>query len=307
MNRPLITLLVAVALGCAPPSACGGATSTPTAHDITGSLAINGFLQPGQDLDGGGSVGYASGTVSAGVTRRFNPAFSAGLSFRHDLQAWEFAGDPAAFGGSEPWTRLQRTSFGLNTSLALSTRLVIGLSPSVEWAHDSHAASSDGFAYGAVVSLVGVISPDFILGGGASIYRQLYSVKTSPFVIVNWKLSERWRIANAFPAGPEGGAGVELRYAITAMTEVAAGGVYRSDRYELGPSGSFAGGVGVVSGIPLFARLSRRIEPGMRIDVYGGAITQGKLELRDSDGHLLGSDRHHTAPAFVVTLSRRFG
>jgi hypothetical protein len=274
--------------------------------DVTTTLAATGFVRKTKPLDQGGSAGHSSGTLSASVTRRFMPAFSAGLALRHEQQAWSVAAGSSVFGPFDLWNNLRRTSASLTSSLALSKRLVIGVSPSVEWARDGHARFSDGRTYGVVLSGFGVLSPAFVLGGGASVARQFYSVKTSPFAIVNWRLAERWRIANTFPVGPQGGAGVELRYTLTSAMELAGGGVYRSDRYRLGPFASFPGGVGVASDVPLFARWSLRIEPGIRIDAYVGTLMKGKVEVRDNEGRLMGRDRYGPAPALAMTVSRKF-
>lgn len=180
---------------------------------------------------------------------------------------------------------------------------MIGVSPSVEWPAETGANTGDALIYGAVMSAAKVFSPRFLLGAGASVYRQFYDVKTSVFVIVNWKLTDKLRIANALPAGPEGGAGVELRYALTPDWELAGGGVSRSDRFRLRSAGRPKGNVGEPSSIPIFARVSRKLGPSFKFDLYAGALFNGKLTVRDADGHELASDGYRTAPTVAATVS----
>jgi len=272
---------------------------------ITVSSAVTGVHQFTGDLEQGGDVQWSSVSFSGSVTRQFVPAFAAGLSVRYGYEDWRF-GSPAAFDGKAPWLCLQRPGASLNLSLALSKTLVVSVSPTVELAYDSRANTDDAMIYGAVLSAAKVFSPRFTLGAGASVTRQFYSVKTSPFVIVNWKITDRLRLANAVPAGPEGGAGVELRYALTPDWELAGGGVWRSDRWRLEEHGDSAGNVGETSFIPMFVRLSRKFGPMVKLDLYAGALANNRLTVKDSEGNEIAHDVYGIVPAISATLSCKF-
>jgi hypothetical protein len=272
---------------------------------VTVSGAVTGIHQFAGDLEQGGDVQWSSSMISGSVTRQFVPAFAAGLALRCERQDWRF-GSPGAFGGRAPWQRLQRPGASLNLSLALSRTLVVGASPMVEWAFDSKAGTADALIYGAALSAAKAFSPRFTLGAGASVSRQFYSVKSTPFVIVNWKLTDRLRIANAVPAGPLGGAGVELRYAPTPAWELAGGGVWRSDRWRLEDDGPAAGRVGETSFIPLLARLSRKLGPKARFDVHAGALTNNRVTVKDSDGRVITRDDYGVVPTISATVSGKF-
>ncbi|MFI5371247.1 MAG: hypothetical protein ACHQ52_06780 [Candidatus Eisenbacteria bacterium] len=289
---------IVMAFVVAPPASAQG--QPPGTVNV--NAAITAIHQFAGELDDGGQAGWSSAGTSVGVTRQFVPAFAAGLSARYGTEDWRFE-SPVAFDRAAPWTHLTRTGVGINTSLALSRTFVIGVSPSLEWPAETGANTGDALIYGAVVSAVKVFSPRFLLGGGASIYRQFYDVKTSVFVIVNWQLTDKLRITNALPAGPEGGAGVELRDALTPDWDLAAGGVYRSDRFRLRSTSPAMGDVGEPSSIPIFARVSRRLGPSFKFDVYAGALFNGKLTVRDANGRELASDGYRTAPAIAATVS----
>jgi hypothetical protein len=272
---------------------------------VTLSAAVTGIHQVSGDLDQGGDLQWNSVAFSGSVTRQFVPAFLAGLSLRYCYEDWRIR-SAAAFGAEAPWQRLQRPGASLNLSLALSPTLMLGVSPTVEWACDSRADMADAGIYGAVLSAASVFSPKFVLGAGASVTRQFYSVKSSPFVIVNWRITDRLRLANAAPAGPLGGAGVELRHAPTPEWELAGGGVWRSDRWRLEKHGASAGNVGETSSVPLLARLSRKLGPKTRIDLYAGAMASNRLTVKDSDGHEIAHDDYGIVPGISATLSGRF-
>jgi hypothetical protein len=292
MALSLVTVSAALAQGN-PPGA------------VTVSSAVTGIHQFSGDLEQGGGAQWSSATLSGSVTRQFVPAFAAGLSLRYDDEDWRI-GSPGAFGGKAPWQHLQRPGASLNLSLALSTTLLVGVSPVVEWAYDSRASASHAMVYGAVFSAAKVFSPRFTAGAGASVTQQFYSRKATPFVIVNWRLTDRIRIANAAPAGPLGGAGVELRYAPTPEWELAGGGVWRSDRWRLEGEGSTAGRVGETSFVPLLARLSRKFGPKARCDLQTGVSARNKLTVKDSDGNEIAHDGFGVVPIISATFSARF-
>ncbi len=304
MHRLPFALLFAGGVACV---ACAAprARAQASPGQVTTTAAITGIHQVASDLAGGGEVRWTSVTVSGGVTRQLAPALAAGLSLHYGDEEWRF-GASGKLGGRAPWERLQRPGLGVNLNLALSRSLFVGVSPWVEWAYETGASSGDAFLYGAVLSAAKVITPRLTLGAGANVGRQLYSVKTSPFVVINWKITERLRVTNAAPAGPEGGAGVELRYALTPDWEIAGGGVYRSDRYRLGGRGPFPGQVGETSNIPLLARVSRRLGARAKLDLSAGAMANARLRLNDSGGRLMATDEVRTAPELAVTLSSKF-
>ncbi len=295
-------ILVATAAFIAVPRALAQGNAPGT---VTVSWAITGIDQFSADLDQAGNARWNSVMLNAGVTRQFIPAFWAGISMRDDDEDWRFH-SASAFGAKPPWEHLHRAGTSANLNLALSPTLVVGVSPTLDWAYATGADMGDALTYGAVMSVVKVWSPKFVLGGGASVTRQFYSVKTSPFVIVNWKLTDKLKIANAVSGSPLGGAGVELRYALTPDWELAGGGVSRSDRWRLAKPVAGKADVGETSCIPLLARFSRKLGARARFDLHAGVLVGNKLRVRDSDGHEIAHDDYRTAPVISATLSGKF-
>ena len=289
-------------LVCARAAVASTADSTATASSVTATGAVTAIFSPMSDL-GDGQAEWSAVTISGNVKRQFVPAFSAGLSVGYHEEYWAFRSP----GGSESyWGEFTRPSVALNFSLALSRTVLLGLSPGAEWPSAQEVNSADALTYGAVFSALKVFSPRFVLGGGVSAYRQFYNVKVSPFVILNWRFTERLRLANALPAGPHGGAGVELRYAPDARWELAAGGVSRGARFQLADTGRYAGQIGETQTIPLFARLSRSIGERTKADLYAGGLFRGSLRVKDSSGDDIESAEWGPAPAFALTISGKF-
>jgi hypothetical protein len=273
--------------------------------DVTTSMSITGLNQFDADLDRGGAFHWGGVQVGASVTRQFTPAFAAGLSLRYDYQDWKWD-NPAAFGGSAPWSKLNTPVVGLNLSYAIAPDWRLGFNPSVEWSGESGANAGDSLSYGAVLSATRIFSPDLVLGVGAGVFRQIDETKVFPFLVINWKITDRLRLGNPLQAGPAGGAGLELAYALSDRWEVGGGGSYRSYRFRLKDDGPVPGGIGENKFVPVFARLSYIFAPGTRADFYAAAFVNGKLTVTGADGSDLYSDEYKTAPAIGLTLSHRF-
>lgn len=274
----------------------------PGTISTSGSVTGLDLFRTSTDSDGKASSGGA--TISASVTRQMAQALTLGATASYAAEQWTIE-DRAAFGQTAPWRDLRRFSVGVPVTLALSRSLVVGCSANAEWASERGASQADAVLYGTVLSMAKVFNPRLTLGAGASVSHQFYSNKVSPFLIINWRLSERLRIANSFSAGPEGGAGIELRDTLTPEWELALGGVLRSDRYRLADSGPYPGAIGEKGGIPVFARLSRKFGEHVRVDLYAGVLNQGRLRIKDDGGHELATTGYPAQPALAATLAFR--
>jgi hypothetical protein len=273
--------------------------------DVTTSLSITGLNQFDTDLDRGGEFHWGGVQVGANVTRQFTSEFAAGLSLRYDYQDWKFD-HPAAFGGVAPWSKLSTPVIGLNLSYAIAPDWRLGFNPAVEWSGESGADAGDSVSYGAVLSATRIFSPDLVLGLGAGVFRQIDQTKVFPFLVVNWKITDRLRLGNPLQAGPAGGAGLELAYALAERWELSGGGSYRSYRFRLKDDGPVPNGIGENRFIPVFGRLSYTFDRATRADLYAAAFVSGKLRVTRADGGDLYSDDYKTAPAIGLTLSHRF-
>lgn len=64
--------------------------------------------------------------------------------------------------------------------------------------------------------------------------------------------------------------------------------------------------VGEYKTVPVFARISYKFTPQIRIDVYGGATFVNKIYIEDRDGHELFRTKTDIAPFIGLTFMARF-
>lgn len=300
VRLPVVVLVVAGALLSNAASA-----QTPKTNELKGSFAVTGINQFDSDLDGGGNAGWASVILSGAWTRQVSPALGVGLTLRYDYEKWRFS-SPAAFHGQAPWDQVNALSLGVPLDYAYAPDLRFSVTPAIEWAYETGASTSNVVNYGAIVSATRIFSPKLVLGAGVGVFRQIDVTKVFPFLVVQWQIDERWRLANPFRAGPAGGAGLELAYAVDDNWELAGGGAYRSYRFRLSDTGVAPGGVGEHRFFPLFLRATRKFGPSTRVELYAGASLAGRLSVDDAYGDAVGSDDYKAAPVLGVTLLHRF-
>lgn len=295
--------LICTTLGLAFPAAI--ALAQPAADTVSGTASVTGYTQFNTNLNSGGRFNWAGGNAKATLTREFTPALSAGLVARYDYQSWNF-NTPAAFGNVAPWKNLNAPSIGVDFTYAWAPDLFIDVEPIVSWTYESGANTSDALTYGAVASVAKAYSPDVLLGLGVSAFRRVDKTQVLPFFIVNWKITDKWRMQNPFDAGPAGGAGIEFVYSPDDRWEFAQGLTYRSYRFRLASDAATPNGVGENSFIPLFMRVTRKLTKDARLDFYGAIVTGGKLKVDTESGGGLYSDNYKIGPALGVSLVANF-
>ena len=269
------------------------------------SASLTGIAQFDTDLDAGGSMRWAGGLAAGSLLRQITPQFAAGLSLQYDFQEWNFD-NPVAFGGVAPWRNVNQPQVGLTFIYAPTEDWKIVVSPSVAWAYESGASTGNAVEYGATLIATKDFSPTLSVGIGAAVFRQLSETKTFPFLAIDWRINDAWRLTNPFPAGPTGGAGLELRYAFAEGWEAGFGGTYRSFDFRLDQGGPVPDGIGENTYIPVFFRLSRNIGRQAQVDFYAAALANGRLKVKNQDGNDLATDDYRTAPAAGITLRYRF-
>ncbi len=269
------------------------------------SYAIAPFYHSASDLDAGGETSFAGVFTSLG--RRWSPDERSSLGFRLalDYEDWDFSG-PVTFGGADPWDDIYRIGLSLPYSYTASNNWRWNVTPTVGYSGEAGASSSDAIEYGATLSMAQRVRPDLLLGLGVGVFEQVEDTDVYPFVMVDWRVDERWRLSNPLPAGPAGPAGLELSYALSDVWETGLAVAYRSKRFRLDSDGPFPDGVGEHRYIPVVARIGRSLSEGLSLDVYLGAETGTTLRVEDRNGARLFSDDQDPGLLLGTSLVGRF-
>ncbi len=269
-------------------------------------VSVSPLYQSKVNIDGGGEFKLSSLFLRFKARQSVSSTTSVGLNLKYDLDDYDFSGT-TEFGGAQPWNDVRRFGIGVPVFTRFENNWSLGISPSVDWLQEDGADSGDSLSYGATTFVFKSLTRDKRLGLGAGIFRTVDDdTRIFPFIAVDWRFNERWRLSNPFEADALGPAGLELTYSFNDRWHLGGGGVYRSFRFRLDREGVAPNGIGENKGIVSYLRLKREAESGLEVDFYAGAILNGELELKDSNGNELASSGFDTAPFAAITLSVEF-
>ena len=253
------------------------------------------------DLDGGGKFDVKRHFLRFNITRIIDRNWAVGVGLRFDYEKWNFSGI-AEFAGAKLWDKLYRPGISIPIFYTTQKSWRIGVIPTLELAGASGAETDKSLSYGAVLSAAYVFGPDLVLGLGGGIFERLDQTEGFPFVVIDWKINDRFRLTNPFRAGPVGPAGLELIYKPVDRWETGIGGAYRSYRFRLDDSSTVANGIGEVDFWAAFARVGWQLGTHYRLDINGGALLDGSITIEDEDSNKLGKTGYDTALFAGLTL-----
>jgi len=268
-----------------------------------GSMTV--VHQAAADLDGGGDYSAWNTILRAGMLGDLGGGRRAGLVLSYDYTDYEFSA-PAAFGGLAPWGVVQRYGVAAPLSYTRADGWSLGLTPSVDWIRENGADSGESLTWGAIATATRYFADGNRIGFGLAVFDRLDETRVFPLLLIDWRLSERWRLGNPLPAGPTGPAGLELDYRLGGGWNLGLGAAWRSTRFRLSESGPVAGGIAEEEGVPVFLRATRSFGPGGTLYLYAGVVTSGRLSVEDASGQVQRQVDFGTAPLFGATFSARF-
>ncbi len=262
---------------------------------------------PDFDLDSGGKAGATLLQASFGGSWQLDPAQRLGFSVQYAQQDWSFD-QPAAWGVDTPWQDLSRFALSVPYSrVNTRTGWAYSIIPGMDFSRESGASSSDSFSYGVNAAVTRFLGKDRMIGGGVAIWQRLDGFQAFPFLAINWKLSEHWRLANPFQVSVVGPAGLEAVWSPKPGFEMGFGATWREYEYRLAASNPVApGGILVDSTIPVYMRAETKFNESARLNLYLGAGVGGEFEFLDANENTVSTEEHSLMPIVGLTFSGQF-
>ena len=257
------------------------------------------------DLDIGGEFDVERHFFRLDVTRLVNRQWAVGLGLSFDYERWNFSGIDG-LAGIDLWDEIVRPGITLPIAYTTDNQWRLMIIPSVEFSGASGAETKEALSYGAVISAMRAVGPNLKIGIGAGVFDRLDEWEAFPFLALDWKIDDRFKISNPFRAGIAGPAGLELVYTPTDRLELGLGGAFRSYRFRLDDSSTVPDGIGEIEFWAAFLRIGWRLGESYRLDINGGACIDGKISIDDEDGNDLGETGTDTAPFVGMTFKGRF-
>ncbi len=270
------------------------------------SLSYSPIYQFEADLDDGGSFDVSRHYLRLNITRSVASNLRLGLGLSYDLEKWDFK-DRSSVAGATPWATLHRPGLSLPLFYTFADSWTLGVTPTIELAGESGAEFDQSLTYGGILSLAHPFGRNLYLGIGFGIFDELEETAFFPFIVIDWKINDQFRLTNPFRAGPAGPAGLELVYTPAENWELGVGGAYRSFRFRLEDENAVSNGVGENEFLVTFLRVQRKIgSSGLALDLAGGALLGGEVSVENENGDNLGSEDYDPAPFLALTIAGQF-
>jgi hypothetical protein len=282
----------------------GGAGRPQGGKDASFAVNVVPAFQFDANIDGGAEFSVSRYLFLLEASKRIGTGHELALSLFYDHEDFDFDGSTELWGTS-PWNEVHRLGIGFSYARTLESGWRLGLAPSVEWSGETGAEWSHAVGYGGILSAGKRFGAGLTLGIGAGVFYRLEETKAFPFLLVNWKISDRLRLVNPLRAGPTGPAGLELVLTAAKGWDIGLGGAWRSVRFRLDGEGVAPDGIGEVRSIPAWLRLSHGAGR-YRFDLYGGAIWGGRLGIEDERGGELGARNDDPALFAALRAQARF-
>ena len=262
---------------------------------------------PDFDLDSGGKASATLWQAAFSGNWQLDEAQRLGFSVTYGQQDWSFD-QPQAWGVATPWDTLSRVSLSVPyTHINTSTGWAYSLIPSVDFSSERDASSSDSFSYGLNAGIARFAARDKMIGGGVALWQRLDGFQAFPFLLIDWKLSEHWRIANPFAVSVVGPAGVEAVWSPKPGFEMGFGATWREYEWRLATSNPVApGGVLIDSTIPVYLRAETRFNESARLNLYLGAGVGGEFEFLDVNDNTVSTEEHSPMLLLGLTFTGQF-
>jgi hypothetical protein len=267
-------------------------------------VSVTPVYQGNGDLDGGGNFNMRGAVVRGGASYDLGGGSQAGVALSYDYLDYSFS-NASAF-AKAPWGKVQRYGAAVPLSFALSDGWSVRFAPSADWFKENGADTGDSLVWGATLSGARQFEGGNRLGLGFGVFSQIEKTSVFPFLVVDWRLSDRWRLVNPLASGPTGPAGLELEYRFDDGWMASAGAAYRVLRFRLSDTALVSKGVGQETGVPVFLRLTRNFTDQMALHFYGGVVAGGELRIESPSGDMVRQENFDPAPFVGLSFVGRF-
>lgn len=264
-------------------------------------LGEGGFVYQGDtDIDGGGSLQVLRFDVGLLGTRTLSDRWRWRNSFFFGVHGYDF--DGGGFATDEPWETVLNMRLGSALTYSLNDKWGVSAGGIFIFSPETDANWGDSFTGGGSLGVEYRHSDALYASVGVAVISQIEDDATvAPMVGINWRPDPNWTLrVGAVPATGGAAASGELAYRFTEQLDLGLGVLYHQRRFRLDSSGLARNGVGVDNNLPIRLRLGWNVAQYLTLQVLGGVVAAGEVELEDHRGNRLRKEDYD--PAAYVGL-----
>ena len=298
-----VTFITACMMLSAPELLAQSSGFDPLSFNIDGGIAF----QSSADLpDAGGDFSVGRWFATMGLTYSFDKRNSIGLSVGGGGSNYNFD-ELTGLGDGDPWDDIEDTRISLNGRFALGETGSLFLVPSARYNGEDGADTSEGRTYGIFAAAAWRLDEDLMIGPGIGVFSRLaHGTRVFPLLVIDWNISERWRLSTSRGLAASQGPGLTLAYEASEQWEFGLVSRYENVEFRLDENGTTPGGIGKDQSLPVVASAAWEANHNLRLALFAGLQFGGKLKLKNAEGDLISESSYDTAPIYGATFELKF-
>ena len=255
--------------------------------------------------DADGEFNVSRGFIQGSLTHLWDRRTTVSLSVGAGRSNYDFSPE-ANIENAPPWEQIEDYRLSVPIRFAAGERADVLIIPRVQTFAETNASLKEGRTEGVLAGFSWKFSESLSLGPGFGWFSELGGGSNAfPILVIDWKITDRWRLATGRGVAASQGPGLNLSYRLAPSWFLGLAGRFERTRFALEERGNDSA-FGQERSLPLVLQLSYRPNPGLSLTAMLGAEFEGSLRLYDSQGQRIASTEFDTAPVAGLAFSARF-
>ena len=258
------------------------------------------------DMDSAGGFGVSRFLARASIGYRKDFLNSTSLSFGYAHTSYQFNASTGPW-APEPWGGVHTMSLSAPIRRSIGSNWMLLAIPSIRTISEDNADLGQSMVGGIITGISYQVRPGLSIGPGFGVLTQLEdSVNVFPIVLVDWAMSEKFKLQTGRGFGASQGPGLVLTYALSDSWNLMIGGRMERFRLRLNSNGRVPNGVGQDRKASVSVGAQYAMGKLGFITLYTGINLSGELELNDAVGNEIVATDYDSTPFVGLNASIRF-
>jgi len=254
----------------------------------------------------GGSFQADRFFVQAGASYAPDLLRSVSLALGYGFDGFRFSG-AGGLAALRPWKTVHTFGASLPGRWGLDERWTLLAIPMARVAAEDGATVKDAWLGGGIVGFTYRFGDRLMLGPGIGVMTEIEDTPSVfPVLLVEWKITEKLRLATGRGVGATLGPGLALSYAATRKWSFSLGGRYERLRFRLDGDGPSPNGVGEGRSFPLYTSVTYGFFPVWSVSLLAGVQLAEEQRLEGPQGNLIAREFYDPAPFVGLGFGARF-
>jgi len=267
---------------------------------------LGGRTQAATRLSGRGRFGVSQFGFHASLGYQEQPSHRIAFSLSYQQRAYEFQ-SLGRWMEAQPWDQVHFLSLSLPIRRQLTPDWSMMFIPTLRTMVEDLSDADQNMTGGGIAGFSYQISPRLRLGPGFGVLTQLEDDPSFfPVIVVDWDISDQWRLSTGRGAGASQGPGLTLSYDWSASWDFLLSGRYERFRFRTERQGATAHGVGEDQSGSIYLTAAYAMLPNAKLNLFTGGHFGGGLSVEDGSGRQISERNYDFAPLIGFNMSARF-